>query len=447
MTDGMTVRLHRHLPDQAQVVGFSYGLGEEQASYLLSEARVEGLAVEAVEAAELSAVLNSGEFQARCGGSLRWLQGLDLLGELQLEVGVWVCGCVGLWWWWWWWWWWWSACVCLCVWWGSVCVCVLVLLLVVCMCVCVLVLLLVVCMCVSVWLSGVRAGSSCRWAAARGAALGGQELCSVLLRAARPARRLPAGLPAAAACGGVRSDGPKQRAGGQVGGLLLPQMPLHGPLPACPLRAALRLAPLPLRPAPLPLLAALCLVPLPPTPTYARPPSHPATRHPPPCSPRSRLPAGLTSLDLCGVPREEDDPFARDSWPDFVNRPGQQGGPSIAHLRQLQELSLRHFRCGARRPAAGRAHAASVRRGRAGQARRAGRRLLQALPHRSMEAAGECVCGGEVLPVAAPAPPTPSLGAAHHARGWARRLCACVPVLTCVCLCLCSCVCAHVVCV
>ncbi|EFN50516.1 expressed protein [Chlorella variabilis] len=85
MTDGMTVRLHRHLPDQAQVVGFSYGLGEEQASYLLSEARVEGLALEAVEAAELSAVLNSGEFQARCGGSLRWLQGLDLLGELQLE--------------------------------------------------------------------------------------------------------------------------------------------------------------------------------------------------------------------------------------------------------------------------------------------------------------------------------------------------------------------------
>lgn len=96
MTDGMTVRLHRHLPDQAQVVGFSYGLGEEQASYLLSEARVEGLALEAVEAAELSAVLNSGEFQARCGGSLRWLQGLDLLGELQLEVGVWVCGCVGV---------------------------------------------------------------------------------------------------------------------------------------------------------------------------------------------------------------------------------------------------------------------------------------------------------------------------------------------------------------
>lgn len=84
LTDGVTVRLHRYRPEEPQVLGFCYGLSEEQMSYLLSEASVGGLSLEAVERGELEALLNSEDFQRRCGASLAWLQGLDLFSSLQL---------------------------------------------------------------------------------------------------------------------------------------------------------------------------------------------------------------------------------------------------------------------------------------------------------------------------------------------------------------------------
>lgn len=44
--------------------------------------QVEGLALEAVEHADLERILNSDDFQQRSGASLRWLQvGLGLVGE------------------------------------------------------------------------------------------------------------------------------------------------------------------------------------------------------------------------------------------------------------------------------------------------------------------------------------------------------------------------------
>lgn len=80
------------------MLGFCYGLSEEQMSYLLSEASVGGLSLEAVERGELEALLNSEDFQRRCGASLAWLQGLDLFSSLQLGVrgqGQGWCVCVG----------------------------------------------------------------------------------------------------------------------------------------------------------------------------------------------------------------------------------------------------------------------------------------------------------------------------------------------------------------
>ena len=87
-------------PLTLQVLGFSYGLQPEQLSYLLSEAVVGGLALEAIEEeGEVARVLNDEDFQRRCAGSLAWLQGLDLdsslelgvsLGVWSLESGVWV---------------------------------------------------------------------------------------------------------------------------------------------------------------------------------------------------------------------------------------------------------------------------------------------------------------------------------------------------------------------
>ena len=79
-------------PLTLQVLGFSYGLQPEQLSYLLSEAVVGGLALEAIEEeGEVARVLNDGDFQRRCAGSLAWLQGLDLDSSLELGVslGVW----------------------------------------------------------------------------------------------------------------------------------------------------------------------------------------------------------------------------------------------------------------------------------------------------------------------------------------------------------------------
>lgn len=61
-----------------------------------------------------------------------------------------------------------------------------------------------------------------------------------------------------------------------------------------------------------------------------------------PLSPRSRLPPSLTSLDLCGMPPDdEEEAPSHDAWPSF-------DVPTAACLRQLvnlKDLSLRHFRC------------------------------------------------------------------------------------------------------
>ncbi|KAL4420835.1 hypothetical protein ABPG75_010491 [Micractinium tetrahymenae] len=84
LTDGVTVRLHRYKPEEPQVLGFCYAVNEEQMSYLLSEAQVGGLSLEAAERGDLEALLNSEEFQRRCGATLAWLQGLDLFSSLQL---------------------------------------------------------------------------------------------------------------------------------------------------------------------------------------------------------------------------------------------------------------------------------------------------------------------------------------------------------------------------
>ncbi|KAL4451263.1 hypothetical protein ABPG77_009335 [Micractinium sp. CCAP 211/92] len=84
LTDGVTVRLHRFKPGEPQVLGFCYSLSEEQMSYLLSEAAVGGLSLEAMERGDLEALLNHEEFQRRCGPTLAWLQGLDLFSSLQL---------------------------------------------------------------------------------------------------------------------------------------------------------------------------------------------------------------------------------------------------------------------------------------------------------------------------------------------------------------------------
>jgi len=54
--------------------------------------QVQGLALEAVEQADLEGVLNSEEFQRRCGPSLRWLLGTDLFTSLDLRVGGWAGG-------------------------------------------------------------------------------------------------------------------------------------------------------------------------------------------------------------------------------------------------------------------------------------------------------------------------------------------------------------------
>ena len=81
----MGVKLHRHVPERPQTLGFSYGLADEQLSYLLAEATVEGLALEAVEHADLLRLLAAPEFVARSGASLRWLAGLDLLPALDLH--------------------------------------------------------------------------------------------------------------------------------------------------------------------------------------------------------------------------------------------------------------------------------------------------------------------------------------------------------------------------
>lgn len=68
-----------------------------------------------------------------------------------------------------------------------------------------------------------------------------------------------------------------------------------------------------------------------------------------PSRPCSQLPRGLTSLDLCGLPKEEEEgavePADHSWWPDFA------GGTAaaLAQLTQLKDLSLRHFRCAAGR--------------------------------------------------------------------------------------------------
>ena len=79
------------------MLGFSYGLQPEQLSYLLSEAMVGGLALEAIEEeGEVARVLNDEDFQRRCAGSLAWLQGPDLDSILELgvslESGAWGLG-------------------------------------------------------------------------------------------------------------------------------------------------------------------------------------------------------------------------------------------------------------------------------------------------------------------------------------------------------------------
>lgn len=65
-------------------------------------------------------------------------------------------------------------------------------------------------------------------------------------------------------------------------------------------------------------------------------------------APRSQLPRGLTSLDMCGVAAEEADVTDRNSWPSFVPGPDPQHGwdtrLSLARLGGLKELSLRYFR-------------------------------------------------------------------------------------------------------
>ena len=76
-------------PHHLQMLGFAYALQPEQMSYLLSEAVVGGLALEAIEEeGEVGRVLNSEDFQARCAGSLGWLQGVDLDSGLELGVSL-----------------------------------------------------------------------------------------------------------------------------------------------------------------------------------------------------------------------------------------------------------------------------------------------------------------------------------------------------------------------
>jgi hypothetical protein len=92
MRDGMTVHLHRAAPGQPRTLGFSYSLHPDQLAYLVAEAEVAGLALEAVPAEEAAAVLGDEDFRGRCAASLASLQGLDLLPSLELGVRRrWAC--------------------------------------------------------------------------------------------------------------------------------------------------------------------------------------------------------------------------------------------------------------------------------------------------------------------------------------------------------------------
>ncbi|PRW20190.1 hypothetical protein C2E21_9235 [Chlorella sorokiniana] len=86
MADGITVRLHRPQPDEPRVLGFCYSLQEDQLAFLLTEATVQGLHLEAFdEPDQVLQVLNDEEFKRRNAPCLRSLAGLDLLDSLDLQ--------------------------------------------------------------------------------------------------------------------------------------------------------------------------------------------------------------------------------------------------------------------------------------------------------------------------------------------------------------------------
>ncbi len=265
-------------------------------SYLLSEAAVGGLSLEAMERGDLEALLNHEEFQRRCGPTLAWLQGLDLFSSLQLGVRRASAGLLG---------------------------------------------------------EG-RAGGG-----GGGGVYVCPTMIVFVCVNAQPLTACPSlpctGVPRAAAAGVLRPA-----AGGEPGGCVVRDRRARGADGAGGAGAKVQHGPAPhftscchlSSPA---FCAASCgCCPLLPLPRCA--PQHAACatsnlRAPHcPFSPalRSQLPRGLTSLDMCGVAAEEADVTDRNSWPSFVPGPDPQHGwdtrLSLARLGGLKELSLRYFR-------------------------------------------------------------------------------------------------------